>query len=588
MYDLKITDGLIYDGEGGAPFVANIAVKNGVIVEIGDCLADANQTVSAMGAIVTPGFIDLHTHYDGQISWDEEMQPSVNHGVTTVVMGNCGVGFAPLRKGEQDKLIKLMEGVEDIPGTALAEGVSFNWESFPDYMNAIDKVPHTIDFAVMMPHDPLRMYVMGDRAVANEMANDNDIAQMQALTREALEAGAVGFSTGRSDFHRTSDGDWTPSSEAAPSELVGIARALNGLDHGVLHAVNDFNQEREGDQFDQEFDVLAEFFAAAPGHKSSMTWMQRDMVPDHWRRIATRTEALQEQGVDLKLQAAPRAIGVFLGLQSTFHPLMAFPSYIAIADLPFEERLTILRKPETKAKMLAETPVKLAGPGTSIPPMTDSMIAMTEMLSAKMFRLSPDNSEKLDYEQPYEKSAHAESQAKGESVWSVLYDWLIEGDGTSMIYFPAYNYTDMNYNAVHSMITHPLALPGLSDGGAHVGFICDASFPTYLLSYWARDRADKKIPLERAVQMLSADGADYLGFKDRGRIKTGMKADINIIDYDNLALKMPVMVTDLPAGGQRLLQPVTGYRATFVSGEQVIANDQLTEARPGHLVRAGC
>ncbi|NNC37570.1 MAG: amidohydrolase family protein [Hyphomonadaceae bacterium] len=587
MYDLKITDGLIYDGEGGAPYPANIAVKDGVIVEVGSCDGSARQTVDAKGAIVTPGFIDLHTHYDGQISWDEEMQPSVNHGVTTVVMGNCGVGFAPLRKGEQDKLIKLMEGVEDIPGSALAEGVGFNWESFPEYMDAIDAIPHTIDFAVMVPHDPLRMYVMGERAIAEETATDADIAQMQALTREAVEAGAVGFSTGRSDFHRTSDGDWTPSSEAAPSELVGIAKALNGLDHGVLHAVNDFNQERKGDQFDEEFDILEQFFAAAPGHKSSMTWMQRDMVPDHWKRIATRTEALQKKGVDLKLQAAPRAIGVFLGLQSTFHPLMAFPSYIEISELPFDERLAILRSPGMKEKMLAETPVKLAGPGTSIPPMTDSMIAMTEMLSAKMFRLSPDGSEKLDYEQAYENSAHAESQRKGESVWSVLYDWLIEGDGKSMIYFPAYNYTDMNYNAVHEMISHPLALPGLSDGGAHVGFICDASFPTYLLSYWTRDRKDKKISLARAVQMLTADGADYIGFKDRGRLKAGMKADINVIEYKTLDLKTPKMVQDLPAGGQRLLQPVTGYRATFVAGEQVIANDQLTKARPGHLVRVG-
>lgn len=587
MYDLKITGGKIYDGEGGAPFMADIAVQDGVIVEIGVCDGEATQTVDAGGAIVTPGFIDLHTHYDGQISWDEEMQPSVNHGVTTVVMGNCGVGFAPCRKDEHEKLIKLMEGVEDIPGTALSEGITWNWESFPEYMDAIDQVPHTINFAVMLPHDPLRMYVMGERAIADEIANDNDIAQMQKLTREALEAGAVGFSTGRSDFHRTSDGDWTPASEAAPSELTGIASALNGLSHGVLHAVNDFNQERDGDQFDEEFDILEQYFAAAPGHKASMTWMQRDMVPDHWTRIATRAESLQDKGVDLRLQAAPRAIGVFLGLQSTFHPLMAFPSYLAIADLSFEERLALLRDPALKEKMLAETPVKLAGPGTSIPPMTDSMIAMTEMLSAKMFRLAPDASGELDYEQPYENSAHAESQRKGESVWSVLYDWLIEGDGKSLIYFPAYNYTDMNYNAVHQMITHPLALPGLSDGGAHVGFICDASFPTYLLSYWARDRKDKKIPLERAVQMLSADGADYIGFEDRGRLKVGAKADINIIDYDKLSLRTPTMVKDLPAGGQRLLQPVTGYRATFVSGEQVLANDQLTQARPGRLLRAG-
>ncbi len=586
-YDLKISNGTIYDGDGGEPIRTNLAVLDGVIVEIGACEGEASKNIDASGAIVTPGFIDLHTHYDGQINWDEEMKPSVNHGVTTIVMGNCGVGFAPCRKTDHTKLIKLMEGVEDIPGTALAEGLTWDWESFPQYMDAIDARPHTVDFLAMVPHDPLRVFVMGDRAVFDQRATDDDIAQMQALTREALEAGAIGFSTGRSDAHRSSDGDWTPTSEAHPSELVGIAKAFDGLDHGVLHAVNDFEQERPGDQFDEEFDILEAFFRAAPGHKASMTLMQRDLVPDHWKKIIGRAEALQKDGVDLRLQVAPRGIGLFLGLQSTFHPLMAFPSYIEISELPFEERVTRMQDRALKEKMLAETPVKLAGSGTSVPPMTDIMIAMTEKIAGKMFKLSPNNSDEVNYEQSYDTSAAAQAERDGVSVWSVLYDWMLEDDGKMLIYLPVYNYTDMNYDAVHTMMTHPLALPGLTDGGAHVGYICDASFPTYLLSYWTRDRETDQISLPRAVQMLSADSADFLGLPDRGRLKVGLKADINIIDHAKLALKVPNMVKDLPAGGQRLLQKVSGYRATFVSGTQIIAHDELTDARPGRLVRAG-
>ncbi|MBL4853137.1 MAG: amidohydrolase family protein [Robiginitomaculum sp.] len=587
MYDVKITGGLIYDGNGGEAYAADIGIIGGKISEIGTCSGDAKETIDAHGAIVTPGYIDLHTHYDGQISWDEELKPSVNHGVTTIVMGNCGVGFAPCREADHEKLIRLMEGVEDIPGTALAEGLTWDWESFPEYMDALDARPHTVDFLAMVPHDPLRVYVMGDRAVYNERATDDDIAQMRALTHEALAAGAVGFSTGRSDAHRSADGEWTPTSEAHPSELAGIANAFTDFDYGVLHAVNDFDQERPGDQFDKEFDILETFFRAAPGHKASMTLMQRDLVPDHWRKIIKRAEDLQKDGVDLRLQAAPRGIGLFLGLQSTFHPLMAFPSYIEIADLSFEDRVKHLRDPALKAKMLAERPVKLAGSGTSVPPMTDTMIAMTEQIAGKMFKLSPDGSGKANYEQGYASSAAAEAANKGETVWSVLYDWMLEDGGKALIYFPIYNYTDMNYDAVHTMMTHPLALPGLTDGGAHVGYICDASFPTYLLSYWTRDRDSKKISVARAVQMLSADGADYLGLSDRGRIKVGLKADINIIDYEGLSLGVPEMVKDLPAGGQRLLQPVSGYKATLVNGQQVVIDNQVTKARPGRLVRMG-
>jgi N-acyl-D-aspartate/D-glutamate deacylase len=582
-FDLKITDGLIYDGDGGAPIHANIGVKDGRITEIGACDGAAERVIDAAGAIVTPGFIDLHTHYDGQISWDEEMRPSVNHGVTTMLMGNCGVGFAPVRPDDHDRLVRLMEGVEDIPGTALHEGLTWNWETFPDYMNAIDAMPHAIDFAVMIGHDPVRVYAMGERASSHEKANDEDIANMRAMVREAMEAGAAGFSIGRTDVHRTADGDWTPSAEASVAELTGIASALDGLDYGVLQIVNDFNLEREGDQFDKEFAIVEAFVRAGGGKPASISLMQRDMAPDDWRRILVETERLNADGIDFNVQVAPRAIGVFQGLQCTFHPIMAQPSYIEIKDKPLAERVAIMRDAAFKKQCLSETPVKLAGEGSSVPPIADTMIAAIALVANKFFRLG----ETPDYEQPAEQSLGAEAQRDGVSAMEKLYDTLLEMDGRQLIYFPIYNYTDFNYDNVHKMLTHPNALPGLSDGGAHVGTICDASFPTYLLSYWCRDRKRGQIDLARAVQMLTADGADYLRLKDRGRLREGMRADINVIDHNKLRLGPPKMVQDLPAGGQRLLQPVTGYRATLVAGEQVIDNDEVTDARPGRLVRFG-
>lgn len=588
MFDLKITDGLVFDGNGIDGVRVNIGVKDGIIVDIGDCAGPAAKTVSAKDHIVTPGFIDLHTHYDGQISWDEELKPSVNHGVTTALLGNCGVGFAPCRKEDREKLIRLMEGVEDIPGTALHEGLQWNWESFPEYMDAIDAMPHTIDFAVMVPHDPLRVYVMGERAVYNQPANDQDISEMRDLTHEALKAGALGFSIGRSDFHKSSDGAWTPGSEAGKDELVGIAGAFEGIDHGVLQVVNDFDMLREGESFETEFDLMEAFYRACRGHKGSMSLMERDFAPNDWKNIIRRTEAMNADGLDISFQVAPRAIGSFTGLNCTFHPLMGFPSYLAIADRSLAERVAILKDPKFKAKLLTETPVKLAGEGSPVPPIVDIMIANFEAIAEKQFRL--DYSGKVDYEQTNETSLAALARNDGVSVWEKTYDILLEDEGRALIYYPVYNYYEMNYDNVLTMMRHPKALPGLSDGGAHVGTICDASFPTYLISHWTRDRIYKGqdgIDLKRAVQMLSADGADYLGLSDRGRIKVGQRADINIIDYDGLNLGVPIMVKDLPAGGQRLVQPVSGYKATFVKGQQVIDDGEVTAARPGRLVRGG-
>lgn len=586
MYDLKIVNGLVIDGSGKPGQSNNVAVRDGIIVEVGECAGPAKQTIDAQGAIVTPGFIDVHTHYDGQVTWDEELMPSVNHGVTTAVLGNCGVGFAPCRAEDRDRLIRLMEGVEDIPGTALHEGIQWEWESFPEYMDAIEKRPHTIDFAVMVPHDPLRVYAMGERAMFDQAANDDDIANMQSLVREAMQAGAVGFSTGRSDSHKTADGDWTPASEASRDELVGIAEAFKDLDYGVLQAVNDFDMVRPQDNFDAEFELMEAYFKASGGRPGSMSLMQRDFAPNDWLKIIAGAERLNAEGLDISLQVAPRAIGVFNGLNCTFHPLMGHPSYIEIRERSLAERVAIMRDPAFKKQLLAETPVPLAGPGSSVPPLVDMMIAQFPELAEKNFKLDRDG--EVDYEQGNETSIAGMARRDGVSVWEKAYDIMLEDDGRALIYFPVFNYTEMNYNNIYTMLTHPNALPGLSDGGAHVGTICDASFPTYLLSYWTRDRADKQrdcIKLERAVQMLTADGARYLGLTDRGQLKVGMKADINVIDYPKLKLGVPRMVQDLPAGGQRLLQPVKGYMATFVAGQQVIDHDKVLAARPGKLVR---
>ncbi len=577
--DLKISGGFVFDGDGGEPYHADIGIAGGRIAEIGRC-GPAAREIDAAGAIVTPGFIDLHTHYDGQITWDDELRPSVNFGVTTAVLGNCGVGFAPVRDTDHERLVRLMEGVEDIPGTALSEGITWQWESFPQYLDHIDSKPHTIDFAVMAVHDPVRVYVMGERATAEEPATANDIARMRRLVAEAMDAGAAGFSTGRSDVHRTADGDWTPASEASRDELTGIASALKGRRRGVLQAVNDFDLEREGDRFDDEFAVL-EAFARAAGRPCSLSLMQRDFAPDQWRRILAETERLNAAGIDFRVQVAPRAIGVFNGLQCTFHPLLAQPSYLAIRDKPLAERVAIMRDPGFRRRCLSEAPLRLAGEGSSVPPIVDRIIADIDTIAFKLFRLGA----APDYEQPRERSLGAEAAREGVPVMEKLYDVCLELDGRQLIYFPIYNYTEFSYDNVHTMLTHRHALLGLSDGGAHVGTICDANFPAYFLSYWTRDRQEGRLPRRRAVQMLTADAADYLGLEDRGRLRVGQRADINVIDYERLALGAPSMVQDLPAGGQRLLADADGFVATLVAGQPVIDNDALTAARPGRLVR---
>ncbi|RZL95476.1 MAG: D-aminoacylase [Variovorax sp.] len=586
QHDLLIENGTVIDGTGAAPFTADIAVQGGLITAIGrtpgELAGTARETIDARGAWVTPGFIDIHTHYDGQATWDDSFSPSIHHGVTTVVMGNCGVGFAPVRPGREDDLVKLMEGVEDIPGAALHEGIRWNWESFPQYMDALAATPRSLDYLVQVPHDPLRMYVMGERAVAQQAATAEDIDDMRALLREALHAGAAGFSTGRSDNHRTSEGRETPASEASAAELAGIVSAFDGLNHGVVQCVSDFDLLRGAEHFDREF-ALIEQVARACGRPLSMTWLQRDPGAEQYIAIRDRVEACVAQGLPLYLQTAARGIGVIIGLDASFHPFMGFPGYKEVAHLPLAERAAALREPARKARILGEKSERLAGDGTAIPPLVDLLLARIDMISGRMFPLGP----MPDYEPSVMQSFLVRAKQGGISPMAALYDHLAGGDGDHLIYFPIFNYNAGSLDVLGEMLRHPRALAGLSDAGAHVGTVCDASFTTFMLTHWARDRKEGRLAVETVVRMLTQRNADYLGLKDRGTLKVGLRADFNLIDPSELGVGAPRLVADLPAGGKRFLQKATGYRGTWVAGQAVQRDGTVTGARPGTLVRMG-
>lgn len=580
MYDCIVTGGLVVDGTGSAPRRADVAISDGRIAAIGGSGelggAAAKRSIDAEGAIVTPGFVDVHTHYDGQATWDPELTPSLLHGVTTCVMGNCGIGFAPARKEHRERLIELMEGVEDIPGAALAEGLKWNWESFAEYMDALAKMPRSIDIATQVPHDALRVFIMGERGLNREAATDEDAKLMAACLREALVAGAVGFSTGRSDNHKSARGADTPAAFVEAKELAILGSAFQGLSHGVAQVVSDFDMNHGPEHFEREFGVVRALAEAAGGHRLSMSLMQRDKEPLQWKRILGEVEAGVAKGLPLYVQAGARAIGVLLGLDTTFHPFLGFPSYRAIADLPLEERLRRMQDPAFKAKLLQEKHHRVAG-DNSIPPLVDELLERLEQISLRLFKLG----EKMNYEPKLEDSVYAESYAKKMPVLEHLYDLLAAGE---TLYFPLYNYTEFSLDNVRTMLTHPRALFGLSDAGAHVGTVCDASFPTFMLSHWARDRKEG-LPLEFVVHGLSKRNADYMGFRDRGELAVGKKADLNVIDMAKLRLLKPRLVHDLPAGGKRLLQDADGYRATLVSGTVVAEKGSPTGSRPGKVVR---
>jgi N-acyl-D-aspartate/D-glutamate deacylase len=580
MFDLLFQSAIVVDGNGAQPVTADVGIRDGRIAEIGLLKgAAARQTIDATGAWLTPGFVDIHTHYDGQATWDETFSPSIHHGVTTLVMGNCGVGFAPLRAGEQDRLISLMEGVEDIPGVALSEGIDFRWSSFPQYMDRLAAMPHSLDFACLVPHDPLRMYVMGERARGHEAATPDDVAQMRALLREALQAGAIGFSTGRSDNHRTSKGQETPASEADAAELTGLARAFDGLNHGVVQLVSDFDVLRAAERFDPEFD-LVEQLAVASGRPLAMTWLQRDPGGEQYKQVARRVEAAVARGLPMYLQTAARGIGVITGLDASFHPFMGFPAYKEVAKLPLAERAQALRDPARRARVLAEKSERLAGDGSSVPPLVDLLLARIDMISARMFPLG----EVPNYEPTLQDSMLLRAKAQGIAPLAAIYDYLSEGDGSHLLYFPIFNYNHGNLDCVGEMLQHPRALFSLGDAGAHVGTICDASFTTFALTHWV---AKGYMPLHQAVQMLSSRNADYLGLGDRGRIVVGQRADLNLIDPAGLTLPKPQLLRDLPAGGKRFLQTAVGYVGSWVAGECVQRESVVTDARPGRLIRAG-
>jgi N-acyl-D-aspartate/D-glutamate deacylase len=582
MLDWLLKNGTVVDGTGALPFVADVAVRDGKIVAVGSIAQPAKQTIDATGLWITPGFIDIHTHYDGQATWDDCFTPSIYHGVTTLVMGNCGVGFAPVRPGHEDGLIKLMEGVEDIPGAALHEGIRWNWETFPQYMDALAATPRSLDYLVQVPHDPLRMYVMGERALAHTAATPAEIDAMAVLLRQALEAGALGLSTGRSDNHRTSEGKDTPAANASAKELTGLARALKGLNHGVIQVVSDYNLLQGPGEFDAEFD-LVETMAHASGKPVSLTWLQRDPGGEQYLHIQARVDAAVAQGLPLYLQTAARGIGVLIGLEASFHPFMGFASYKAVAHLPLAQRAAALREPERKARLLQEKSERLAGDGSAIPPLVDLLLAKIELISGRMFALE----DTLNYEPSVMQSFLVRAKQSGISALEAIYDHLCAGSGEGLIYFPIFNYNEGSLDTVRRMLDHPRALSSLSDAGAHVGTVCDASFTTFMLTHWVRDRGRDALPLERAVEMLTQRNARYLGLTDRGVIAPGMRADLNAIDPAQLSVGLPKLEHDLPAGGKRFVQKAKGYVATWVAGEQVQANGVISDARPGQLVRMG-
>jgi N-acyl-D-aspartate/D-glutamate deacylase len=577
VFDLLVRGGTLIDGTGAGSRTADVAIAEGRIVSIGERLGDARRVIDAAGALVTPGFVDIHSHYDGQASWDEELMPSSIHGATTVAMGSCGVGFAPCRPADRERLIALMEGVEDIPGSALAEGLTWGWESFAEYMAVLDRRPHAIDLACHVPHDAVRVFAMGERALAGEPATEADIAAMGTLIREAFAAGAVGFSTGRTDNHRNADGRTTPAADASARELDGIAQALRGA-RGVLQAVSDFDMFVSPDRFDPEFDLLEQMVRVS-GLPLSISLLQRVGATDQWRKILERVDRANASGLSIRTQVATRGIGVILGLDATFHPFIGFPSYKAVAHLPLADRVRELARPEVRARILGETTDKVAGDGSAIPPLVDKLLAAFDLVAMSLFRLA----DHPDYEPARADSLFGEAMRKGTTALAATYDALLEDDGRQLLYFPIYNYASGSLAEVGEMLRHPQALLGLGDGGAHVGTICDVSFATFFLTHWVRDTG--AFTIEHAIHKLTGEPAAWLGLLDRGVVREGLRADLNVIDLPALTLHRPALFRDLPAGGKRFLQRATGYRATVVRGEVITVDGTLTGARPGRIAR---
>ena len=565
MYDLIIKNGTVYDGTGEKPFFADVAIKGNKIVAIGELEESSKEVIDAKGKIVAPGFVDIHTHYDGQVTWDPYLRPSTYHGVTTVVMGNCGVGFSPCKPEERDWLISLMEGVEDIPGTALHEGINWQWESFPEYLDTLEDKPLAIDVGTQIPHGAVRAYVMGQRGIDREEASQEEIEQMSQIVKEAIEAGAFGFSTSRTEKHKDSSGALTPSITAHKNELVSIAKSLGEIKSGVLQGISDFYD------FETEFNIFKEM-SESSGRPISITVEQMDQRPDWWHQLLDGIEEAQGEGINMYGQVPPRATGINMGLTATLNPFTFYPSFYELSKQSLEEKVAAMKDPAFKEKLLSEDPVSIGNP------LVDEI---TQSFN-KMFRLG----EPANYEPEPDASFQAIAKKQNISPQEVAYDCLLEKEGKALIYHPLFNYLPGNLDYVERMLNHPYSISGLGDAGAHCGAISDASFPTTLIQHWGRDRKrGKKIPLEKLISMQTLETSRLLGITDRGVLKEGYKADINVIDFENLTLHEPEVLHDLPAGGRRLVQRASGYEYTIVSGQIAFKDGESTGVLNGRLIR---
>jgi N-acyl-D-aspartate/D-glutamate deacylase len=562
MFDLIFRNGTVVDGSGAPARRADVAVSGGLIVEVGDVDGPARRTVDAENQLVLPGWVDVHTHYDGQATWDPEMTPSSWHGVTTAVFGNCGVGFAPLRPGTEDFLINLMEGVEDIPGTVLAEGIDFTWESFPQYLDALEATARVLDVGAHLPHGATRFYVMGERGADHtEAPTDSELAAFGRLVTEALAAGALGFSTSRTVKHKAADGRAVPSLSAGDPELATIAAAMRAAGTGVLQVNSDFDPG--------EFAILRHA-AELSGRPLSVLLLQVDAHPERWRTTRDEIHAANAEGLTVNGQVGCRPIGVLLGLDVTVNPFRTHPAYRAVADLPLAQRAARLRDDDGLRRALLDGR-----------PDNDHTRWMDYALP-RAYELG----DRLDYEPDPATALAARAAAAGTDPWALLLDLLAAGDGDNLLLHPFENYTHGNLDDIREMLTDPHTICGIGDAGAHVGTICDASYPTFLLSHWTRDRTrGEHLPLEFVVNKQTRRTAEAYGLFDRGLLAPGYRADVNVVDHAAVSVGRPTLVHDLPAGGKRLIQRPDGYRHTFVAGVETVGDGELTGARPGTLIR---
>ena len=564
--DLVVRAGLVIDGSGGAPFLADIAIADGTICDIGQALPRGAEELNAAGRIVTPGFVDLHTHYDGQVMWEDRLYASSAHGVTTVVGGNCGVGFAPCRAQDREALIALMEGVEDVPEAVMDAGLPWCWETFPEYMDAVERRRYDIDVALQLPHSALRVYVMGQRALSHEPAQTDDLRLMERLTQEAIGAGAIGFGTSRFLFHRSRTGEPIPSASAGLEELRAIGRGMAAAGTGVIEAIINLPT------FDEEFPMLLEF-ARTAGRPVSYSIGQQFDCPNAWRHALELTEAANRQGVKVKAQLMPRPTGMLLGLDLSYNPFSCYPTYRSFATLPLAERVAKLRCRDIRQKILSELPLK---PDVAFLVWMNRFELMFPLCDPPQYEPAPDT------------SIANMARRRGVRPEEMAYDILLENEGRGILLLTVANYVDGNLDAVLEMLRHKDVVLGLGDGGAHYGMLSDSSYPTFLLAHWTRDRRGTRLGLAEAVKKLTSDTATAVGLNDRGRIAQGYKADMNVIDYHRLALAAPEVRRDLPNGGRRLIQRACGFEATIVAGEIVYREGIATGALPGRLVRGPC